>query len=102
MLELANRLGATPVLRDPVYASNTIPMNEVWAHLAQTTECDDIIYTNCTNPLVRDESYSESIKTYREMGAEFDSLTTVNTLQEYLWSKNEAINYDPKNRQCIK
>lgn len=97
MLKLAEDLDVTAVLRDEKYASNTIPMNEVWQHLAQVTDCDDIIYTNCTNPMVRDESYIESIKTYREMPKEFDSLTTVTKSQEYLWSRNAAINYDPKN-----
>ena len=96
MLRLAKNLGATAVLRDKKYASNTIPMNEVWQHLAQTTDCDDIIYTNCTNPMVKDESYTTAIKTYREMPREFDSLTTVTRSQEYLWSENVAINYDPK------
>ena len=83
--------------RDPYFASNSVPMNDVWCHLAKVTDCDDIIYTNCTNPLVEDKSYSAAIARYYSLPAECDSLTTVNTVQEYLWSGSTAVNYDPSN-----
>ena len=96
MLSLAASCGVTAQLRDPKYASNTIPMNDVWCHLAEVTECDDILYTNCTNPLVLDSSYDESLKAYLSLPKGYDSLTTVNVVQEYLWSGDSAVNYDPK------
>lgn len=95
MLELARSLGATAVARDPEFASSAIPMNEVWHHLAVVTDCDDIIYTNCTNPLISDKSYSSAIEAYHSLSEEYDSLTTVNTVQEYLWDGDTAVNYDP-------
>ena len=95
MLAIAEECGVSAVLRDPFFASNSVPMNDVWAHLAQVTECDDIIYTNCTNPLVDDASYSEAIQAYTTMSKKYDSLTTVNVVQEYLWQGDKAINYDP-------
>ena len=95
MLSLAESCGVTPQLRDPKYASNTIPMNDVWCHLAEVTDCDDILYTNCTNPLVSDNSYDECLKSYLDLPEGYDSLTTVNNVQEYLWLGDSAVNYDP-------
>jgi N-acylneuraminate cytidylyltransferase len=95
MLQLADEAGVTAVERDPFFASNDVPMNDVWCHLAQVTECDDIIYTNCTNPLLEDDSYIEALAQYQDLPAGYDSLTTVNAVQEYLWSGPTAVNYDP-------
>tara|TARA_A100001011_G_C14311427_1_gene845797 strand:+ start:2767 stop:3438 length:672 start_codon:yes stop_codon:yes gene_type:complete len=95
MLNLAANCGVTAVRRDPFFASNSVPMNDVWGHLAEVTDCDDIIYTNCTNPLVEDLSYSEAIKAYNNLPQKYDSLTTVNIVQEYLWQEDKAVNYDP-------
>lgn len=95
MLKLASDCGVTAQLRDEKFASNTIAMNDVWHHLASVTPCDDIIYTNCTNPLVSDKSYIEAIDAYQNLASGYDSLTTVNIVQEYLWSSDTAVNYDP-------
>ena len=95
MLEVARECGVTAVSRDPFFASSTVPMNEVWHHLAEVTECDDIIYTNCTNPMVRDESYHSALQKYKNLSSEFDSLTTVDAVQEYLWFENMPVNYNP-------
>jgi len=97
MLEIANKNGVTAISRDPYFASSGVSMNDVWQHLAEVTDSDHIIYTNCTNPLVKDESYELAIQKYLNLDKEFDSLTTVNRVQEYLWDKDVAINYDPKN-----
>ena len=95
MLNIAERLGATAILRDPYYASNDVPMNEVWKNMAENMVCETILYTNVTNPLVRDTSYSEIIKLW-ELGlpGEYDSITTVHAIQEYLWFAGRSVNYD--------
>ena len=95
MLKVALRYGANAHLRDPHFATSTVPMNDVWQHLAENIDCDDIIYTNCTNPLVEDASYFKAIDMYKSLPKEYDSLTTVNVVREYLWFNGEAINYDP-------
>ena len=100
MLKIASSCGVTSQLRDAKYASSTIPMNDVWCHLAESTHCDDILYTNCTNPLVKDESYIKALDMYPGIRAgthAYDSLTTVNVVREYLWSGDSAVNYDPAN-----
>ena len=95
MLEIAAKNGVTAVERDFYFASSDVPMNEVWAHLAEITDAEHIIYTNCTNPLVKDESYNQAIEKYFNLSNQYDSLTTVNSIQEYLWDGDRCINYNP-------
>ena len=95
MLEVAKNLGVETIQRDPYYASSHVPMNEVWANLAMNAECDSILYTNCTSPLVTLQSYESMINLYNNLPEQFDSITSVHRVKEYLWHENKAINYDP-------
>lgn len=96
MLEIAAGLGATTMKRDPFYASDTVPMGDVYVHLASSLDCKDILWTPVTSPLVRDETVQECIDIYQNL-PEYDSVVTTNIIKEYMWYNNEAINYDPKN-----
>jgi N-acylneuraminate cytidylyltransferase len=96
MLQMAESLGAFPMKRDPYYASDTVPMGDVYVHLASILDCKDILWTPVTSPLVTDETVQECIDIYkRETG--YDSVVTTNLIKEYMWLGDSAINYDPKN-----
>jgi CMP-N-acetylneuraminic acid synthetase len=69
-------------------------MNDVYEHLALSMDCDDVLYTNVTSPLVTDETYRECIEKYFSL-SDHDSLSTVTLLKENLWLNGLAINYDP-------
>jgi CMP-N-acetylneuraminic acid synthetase len=96
MLDLASSLGATAMERDPFYASDTVPMGDVYVHLASLLRCKDILWTPVTSPLIKDDTVQECINLYKTK-EEYDSVVTANYIKEYLWLDNEAINYDPKN-----
>jgi N-acylneuraminate cytidylyltransferase len=96
MLDIASNLGANPMKRDPFYASDTVPMGDVYVHLASIMDCKDILWTPVTSPLVKDESIQECIEIYKNL-TEYDSVVTTNIIKEYLWLDDRAINYDPKN-----
>lgn len=95
MLEIASNLGATPILRDPYYASNNVPMNEVWKNMAQSMECEDIMYVNVTNPLVLDQTYEDICDIWKNLDSKYDSISTTHILKEYIWFRGRALNYDP-------
>ena len=95
MLEIASNLGATPILRDPYYASNNVPMNEVWKNMAQSMECEDIMYVNVTNPLVLDQTYEDICDIWKNLDSKYDSISTTHILKEYIWFMGRALNYDP-------
>ena len=96
MLKLASSLGATTMKRDPTYASDTVPMGDVYVHLATSLSCKDILWTPVTSPFIKDETIQKCIEIYKTK-EEYDSVVTANFIREYLWLNNEAVNYDPKN-----
>ena len=96
MLEMASKLGATAMKRNPQYATDTVPMGDVYVHLASILDCKDILWTPVTSPLVTDETVQACIDIYKEK-TEYDSVVTTNIIKEYMWLGDRAINYDPKN-----
>ena len=66
MLEWAERLGATPIPRDPYYATNEVPMSEVYAYMASQINSEHIMLTHVTNPLVSAASYNNAIAAYKK------------------------------------
>lgn len=96
MLDIAESLGATPMKRDPFYASDTVPMGDVYVHLASSLNCKDILWAPVTSPLVKDETMQGCIDIYKDL-TNYDSVVTTNIIKEYLWLDDKAINYDPKN-----
>ena len=95
MLEMAERLGASTVLRTPYYASSTVSMSDVYVNMAEAMDCTDILYANVTNPLVKSESYLGAIETYSKLDPDYDSLASASPVKEFLWRDGKAINYDP-------
>lgn len=96
MLEIAGDLGATPLKRNPLFATDSVPMGDVYVHLASSLESDNIMWTPVTSPLVKDETVQKCVEIYHNLEG-FDSLVTTTAVNEYLWLGNNAINYDPKN-----
>tara|TARA_B100001123_G_scaffold74689_3_gene84235 strand:+ start:41631 stop:42308 length:678 start_codon:yes stop_codon:yes gene_type:complete len=96
MLQIAEDLGAVAMKRDSYYASDTVPMGEVYVHLASSLSCKDVLWTPVTSPLVTDKTIQECITFYKTR-PEFDSVVTTNLVKEYMWLGDKAINYDPLN-----
>lgn len=96
MLEIADGLGAYALERDPYYASDTVPMGDVYVHLSSILDCKDILWTPVTSPLVTDRTVQQCINLYKEK-TEYDCVVTTNIIKEYMWLDGKAINYDPKN-----
>jgi len=97
MLKIAEELGVTPMKRDPKYASNECSINDVWEHLAQSMECENVLYTNVTNPLVEDKTYIDCIEKYFSLST-YDSLNTASLVKEFLWMNGKSLNYDSDNQ----
>mgnify|MGYP001223730198 CR=1 FL=1 len=97
MLNLALSLGATPIKRAAKYCSNSIPMNEVYKHLAESIRGDHIVYLHVTSPLLKSSTLEDSIETYKNLEDGYTSLASVEHLMKYIWFQDKAINYDPKN-----
>ena len=95
MLDLCRSLGATPHERDPHYASDTVPMGDVYSYLAKELDTEHVVWMPVTSPLVEDKTVEKCIEVYQK--GQHDSVVTVHSVREYLWQDGVSINYDSKN-----
>lgn len=98
MLEIAKSLGCETVKRKEYYCTNEVSMSEVYKNMAENFNGDIIVYTNVTNPLVKDETIYEAIEKYKEFNDKYDSLNSAYPVKEFLFQNNKPINYDLKNQ----
>jgi CMP-N,N'-diacetyllegionaminic acid synthase len=82
-------------LRDKYFASSYCSNSEFWSHIADTTEAKYILFVDCTNPLVKKETYLKTIKKFMSSKHKNDSLNTVTEVKEFLYLKNKPINFNP-------
>ncbi|MDR1809333.1 MAG: acylneuraminate cytidylyltransferase family protein [Prevotella sp.] len=94
MLEIAANLGVETVKRDQLYATGSVSMSDVYKNMAENFNGDIVVYANVTNPLVRSESYSNAIRTFKEIRGKFDSLNSAHLIKEFMFLDNKPINYD--------
>ena len=95
MLDLCATLGATPHERDSHYASDAVPMGDVYSYLASEMNTDVIVWMPVTSPLVTDATVSRCIEVYNR--GKHDSVVTTHAVKEYLWHNGVSMNYDSKN-----
>lgn len=98
MLDIARSLGAEAVKRDAYYASSEVSANDLYRHIAETTDADIILWTHVTNPLLKSTTIESIIKKYQTFSKEYDSITTVSLIKEFLWLNGKPINYDVNNK----
>jgi CMP-N-acetylneuraminic acid synthetase len=98
MLEAAAKHGVETCLRDSYFASNEVPMSEVYANLAENLQSDDVLFTHVTNPLADERTYGRIIENYRELDDDYDSIATVSDVKDFLYWDGRPVNYDPKRK----
>lgn len=85
--------------REEYYASSQCSGSEFFQHLGQVTDTDVFIYAPCTSPFIKHETVSACIRRFieNEKLKEYDCVSTVSLVKEFLWLDGKAINYDPYN-----
>lgn len=85
--------------REEYYASSECSGSEFFKHLGEVTDTDIFIYTPCTSPFVKPETVSACIKKFLDNlgNNDFDCVSTVSSVKEFMWLNGKAINYDPLN-----
>jgi CMP-N,N'-diacetyllegionaminic acid synthase len=96
MIRIAGNMGAETHQRDPYFASDTVSMSEVYENMASAMKCDDVMYALVTTPLVKNESFIAAHETYSKLAPEFDSISTVADVKEFLIKDGVPFNYDGK------
>ncbi|MBS5861465.1 acylneuraminate cytidylyltransferase family protein [bacterium] len=98
MLDIAKSIGADVFKREAYYASSEVSANDLYRNIAETTDADLILYTHVTNPLLKTETIRSIINKYKELNREYDSVSTVSPVKEFLWRDGKPINYDVNNK----
>ena len=93
-IKIAKDFGVGYHLRDPYYASSQCPNNEFWGHIAENTKTDYILFTHCTNPMIKESTYEDFINLFVNKKDEYDSFNSVSEVKEFLILKNKSINFD--------
>jgi N-acylneuraminate cytidylyltransferase len=73
-------------------------MSSVFEDMAKNMDCENILYANCTNPLVPTNSYSDAIRIFLNNTSAYDSLVSCHDIKEFLYLDGKALNYDPMNQ----
>ena len=60
-IEIAKKHNVEYKKREKYYASSECSNSEFWSHIAKQTKSDFILFTNCTSPLIKVETYNEII-----------------------------------------
>ena len=93
ILEIAKENGATAVKRDPHFGKATTPMVDVYSHVASGMNCEQILFANCTSPLIKSETLSDLCLYDLDM-KNLHSVNTVNYVQKFMVSETYGPLYD--------
>ena len=85
--------------REEYYASSQCSGSEFFKHLGEVTDTDIFIYAPCTSPFVKPDTVSACIQKFLTnlQSNEYDCVSTVSNIKEFMWLDGKAINYDPLN-----
>lgn len=85
--------------REEYYASSQCSGSEFFKHLGEVTDTDIFIYAPCTSQFVKPETVSACIKKFLENleKNDYDCVSTVSSIKEFMWLDGKAINYDSLN-----
>ena len=82
--------------RDKFFATSKCSNSEFWGHIGLVTLSPIIMFTNCTSPLIKIETYNKILRTFKNNNIKIDSLNTVTDVKEFLYLRNKSINFNPK------
>ena len=99
ILDIADKAGATTIVRDPFYSTNEIPMNEVYKNVVEDVPHEHIMFIHITSPLTKVTTLQSCIDIYRKVVTfkynDYDSLATVTAMHKFMWYEGRPINYEP-------
>lgn len=98
MLDIARMCGAQCVKREEKYALSSTLANDFYENAAANFDADVMVFANCTNPCISDETISKAIRMFSSAEfsmAGYDSLNTAHFVKDFLWLDGVAMNYNP-------
>ena len=91
---IAHKYNIRYVKRDEKFCQSSSSINDVYENIAQNSDNDIILYCNCTNPLIKDDTIIRCIKTYKTIDHEkYQSVNTCQKIKKFIWYKDNPLNY---------
>jgi CMP-N-acetylneuraminic acid synthetase len=98
ILQIAESLGAVPLLRDANFSTDAVPMSDVYAYMAGQLDTEYILLTHVTNPLATSETYTNCIDLFWKNLDQYKTLTTVDDVKDFLYRDGQPLNFDPRHK----
>jgi CMP-N-acetylneuraminic acid synthetase len=94
-ISIAKKLGVKFFKRKDYFASSECINSDFWQNIAENTDSEYIMFTNCTSPLVELSTYQKIISIFENFSKNsFDSINTVSEIKEFLFKNNKPINFE--------
>lgn len=93
-IKIAKKLKVNYWKREKYYASSKCTNSEFWGNIAETTKNKFILFTNCTTPLIKDETYKKALRIFKKNFGKFDSLNSATLVKEFLYYGKKPINFN--------
>jgi N-acylneuraminate cytidylyltransferase len=94
-IKIAKKYNVSFFRREAYFASSSCSNSEFWSNIAKNTNSHYIMFTHCTNPMVKEKTYREFIKIFKKNKNKYDSFNTVSDVKEFLFKKNKPLNFNP-------
>ena len=97
MLLEAKSHGAEIVRRPRFYCDEELASaNDMIKNMCELIQTDVVVWAHCTNPLLSPSTYDDAINTFFDNTGAFDSLLSVVSFQEHMWTPDKKpLNYNP-------
>ena len=97
MIAEAKLHGAETVKRPDFYCNEELASaNDMIRNMCDLVKTDVVVWAHCTNPLINSKTYDEAVKFFLQNFPNFDSLLSVVSFQEHLWTPDKKpLNYNP-------
>ena len=94
-ISIAKKLKVSFFKREDYYASSECSNSEFWSNIAKHTDSKYIMFTHCTNPMIKENTYRDFIKIFLKNKDKFDSFNSVSEVKEFLFKNKKPINFNP-------
>ena len=94
-IKIAKKLEVKYFRREDYFASSQCLNSEFWKNIADNTNSEYIMFTNCTSPMIKLSTYKNVFSLFEKFikKNKFDSLNTITEIKEFLFKDNKPINF---------
>ena len=94
-ISISKKLNVKHFKREDYFASSECKNSDFWKNIAETTDSEFIMFTNCTSPLIKLNTYQKIISQFKNFSNnDYDSINTVTEIKEFLFKDNKPINFE--------